>query len=212
MIEPTARVVALRPGDVAPAAPDDGARWSRLMLLAQEGDGDAYQRLLTEVAPYVRAMARRHLAHSPMHELEDAVQEVLLAVHGIRHTYERGRPFKPWLATIASRRLVDLYRRQSHRRRHEHAALEDEIEFAASLAPDAGDPQAEAERESGARRVRAAVESLPPRQREALVLLRLRELSLREACAASRQPEGSLKVACHRALKSLRALMDKDPP
>jgi RNA polymerase sigma-70 factor (ECF subfamily) len=43
-------------------------------------------------------------------------------------------------------------------------------------------------------------------------LLRLRELSLREASAASRQPEGALKVAAHRALKSLRALLDKDSP
>ena len=207
-----AQVVPLRSDDAATLAADDGARWSRLMLLAQDGDGASYQRLLTEVAPYVRAMARRYLAHSPMHELEDAVQEVLLAVHGIRHTYERGRPFKPWLATIASRRLVDLYRRHSHRRRHEQAALEDEIEFAASLEAEAGDPQALAERESGARRVRAAIGELPPRQREALELLRLRELSLREASAASRQPEGSLKVAAHRALKSLRALLDRDPP
>ena len=79
-------VVPLRVGDAASVAADDGARWSRLMLLAQDGDGQAYQRLLTEVAPYLRAMARRHLAHSPLHEVEDAVQEVLLAVHGIRHT------------------------------------------------------------------------------------------------------------------------------
>ena len=206
------QVVALRPEDAASLAADDGVRWSRMMLLAQDGDSQSYQRLLTEVAPYVRAMARRHLAHSPTHELEDAVQEVLLAVHGIRHTYERGRPFKPWLATIASRRLVDLYRRHSHRRRHEQAAMEDEIEFAASLEAGSADPQVEAERESGARQVRAAIDGLPPRQREAVELLRLRELSLREASAASRQPEGSLKVAAHRAIKSLRALLDKDPP
>jgi RNA polymerase sigma-70 factor, ECF subfamily len=203
-------VVPLRADDAATLAADDGARWSRLMLLAQDGDGQAYQRLLTEIVPYLRALARRHLAHSPLHELEDAVQEVLLAVHGIRHTYERGRPFKPWLATIASRRLVDLYRRHSHRRRHEQAAMEDEIEFAASLDADGADPLHEAERDSAARRVRAAIDGLPPRQREALELLRLRELSLREASAASRQPEGSLKVAAHRALKSLRALLDKD--
>lgn len=205
-------VVALRPEDDATLATDDGARWGRLMVLAQDGDGAAYQRLLTELVPWLRALARRHLAHSPLHELEDAVQEVLLAVHGIRHTYERGRPFKPWLATIASRRLVDLYRRQTHRRRHEQATLDDEREFDVALDGESCDPLAEAERESGARRVRAAVEALPPRQREALELLRLRELSLREASAASRQPEGALKVAAHRALKSLRAFLDKESP
>lgn len=205
-------VVALRPEDAAALATDDGARWSRLMVQAQDGDAQAYQRLLSELVPWLRTLARRHLAHSPAHELEDAVQEVLLAVHGIRHTYERGRPFKPWLATIASRRLVDLYRRQAHRRRHEQAALDQERELADAFEAGTSDPLAEAERESGARRVREAVEALPPRQREALELLRLRELSLREASAASRQPEGALKVAAHRAMKSLRAFLDKESP
>lgn len=191
-------------------SPDHG-HWSRLMLLAQEGDGGAYHRLLTEISPYLRAMARRHLGPGSSHELEDAVQEILLAIHGIRHTYERGRPFKPWLATIASRRLVDLYRRRSHRRKHEQEQ-EVDLEFHTDPGDAGAEPEAYVDRAGEQRRVREAVASLPPRQREALELLRLRELSLEEAAAHSRQKPGALKVAAHRALKSLRDLLSGDSP
>ena len=182
-----------------------------LMLMAQEGDGAAYQRLLTEISPYLRAMARRHLGPGNAHEVEDAVQEVLLAVHGIRHTYERGRPFKPWLATIASRRLVDLYRRRSHRRKHEQQE-QDDMDFCLEAKELGADPEHFTDRAAERERVRDAIASLPPRQREAVELLRLREMSLEEAAAHSQQKPGALKVAAHRALKSLRDLLSGDSP
>ena len=210
-----AKVIAFPRADEPAVVPDsdaaDHSHWSRLMLMAQEGDGAAYQRLLTEISPYLRAMARRHLGQANAHELEDAVQEILLAVHGIRHTYERGRPFKPWLATIASRRLVDLFRRRSYRRKHEHQEDPDQ-DFRLDAHELGADPEHFADRAEGVRRVREAIASLPPRQREALELLRLRELSLDEAAAHCRQKPGALKVACHRALKSLRDLLSGDPP
>ncbi len=190
--------------------PDHG-QWSMLMLMAQEGDGAAYHRLLTEISPYLRAVARRHLGQANVHEVEDAVQEILLAVHGIRHTYERGRPFKPWLATIASRRLVDLYRRRTHRRKHEQEEAAD-MDFFLDPHELGADPEHFADRAAERERVREAVASLPPRQREALELLRLRELSLDEAAAHSRQKPGSLKVAAHRAMKTLKDLLSGDSP
>ncbi len=82
----------------------DDACWAALMLRAQDGDTVAYHQLLQEIAPYVRAIARRYLGRGE--DAEDGVQEVLLVVHGIRHTFERGRPFKPWLGTIAARRCM----------------------------------------------------------------------------------------------------------
>jgi RNA polymerase sigma-70 factor (ECF subfamily) len=176
-------------------------------LLAQDGDKDAYRMLLQAVAPYVRAIARRYLGHGE--DAEDAVQEVLLVLHGIRHTFERGRPFKPWLGTIASRRCIDLLRRRAHRARHELAEVID-VEYHAH-----GDPGPEdmLVREHDAQRLRSAVDDLPPRQRDAIALLRLQELSLNEASEHSKQSVGSLKVACHRAMTSLqRALIKKDPP
>ena len=60
---------------------------------------------------------------------------------------------------------------------------------------------------SEARRLHAAIAALPPGQRQAMEMLRLREMSLKEASAASGQSETALKVAAHRALNRLRKLL-----
>lgn len=182
----------------------DDALWASLMLRAQDGDKDAYRLLLQSIAPYVRAIARRYLGYGE--DAEDAVQDVLMVVHGIRHTFERGRAFKPWLGTIASRRCIDLLRRRTHRTQHEMA---DAVDADVHAHGDPG-PEDTLMREHEARRVRNAVDELPTRQRDAVSMLRLQELSLNEASEQSRQTVGSLKVACHRAIGSLqRALTGK---
>ena len=177
------------------AARDSGERWGEWMLLAQDGDRDAYRSLLLDVAPYLRAITRRYLGRG-----EDAVQEILLVVHDIRHTYERGRPFKPWLSTIASRRCIDLLRRRSRRLQNE-IATDDDMGEQVDGGP--GPDEATA-RLHDAATLHEAVAGLSPRQQEAIRLLRLNELSLNEAAIQSQQSIGSLKVACHRALKTLK--------
>lgn len=192
------------------AATADGKRWSALMARAQRGDQRAYHTLLLEITPYLRVLARRYLGAGD--EVEDAVQEILLVVHRIRHTYEHGRPFKPWLRTIASRRVIDLLRARAHRLRHEVGATGDTLPLG-ETAPDADEAQPDriAARAHAAREVHRAVTALSPRQREAVVLLRLQELTLDEAAGASRQKAGALKVACHRALKSLKSTFRVKP-
>lgn len=186
--------------DVAVAGDADWAAW---MLRAQDGDKIAYRSLLLAITPYVRAIARRYLGAGE--DVEDAVQEVLMVVHGIRHTFERGRPFKPWLGTIASRRCIDLLRRRSHRARHE---LTDMVEADDHVHGGLG-PEDALLRDQEARRLRSAIDDLPIRQRDAVSMLRLRELSLNEASAQSKQTVGSLKVACHRAIGSLQRTLGR---
>ena len=199
--EPT-RIDAAEPTDER----SDGERWAQWMLQAQDGDRVAYHALLKAVSPYLRAITRRYLGRGE--DAEDAVQEVLMVVHGIRHTYERGRPFKPWLSTIASRRCIDLLRRRAHRLQHEMATGE-EIE---DIAHTGHSPEEALSREHDAGTVQHAVAGLPERQREAIRLLKLNELSLNEAAAESDQSIGSLKVACHRAMKSLQHSLAKHAP
>lgn len=172
--------------------------WGEWMVRAQNGDREAYHALLSDIAPYVRAVTHRYLGRGE--DAEDAVQDILLVVHDIRHTYESGRPFKPWLSTIASRRCIDILRRRTRRFQHEVAddAILDRF-HEASPGPDEA-----AARLHAARTVHAAVAALPPKQREAIRLVHLDELSLSEASARSHTSVGALKVAGHRALKLLR--------
>ena len=185
--------------DASSDAPDDWGAW---MARAQAGDQQAYRALLQAVGPWLRTIARRMLGHE---DAEDAVQEILLVVHGVRHTYEPGRPFKPWLSTIATRRCIDILRR----RRREGLRVGDAMALEAE-ADDAPDPLERLERAQRGERLHAAVAGLSPGQRDAVRLLHLQELSLREAEAHGRQRAGALKVASHRALKALRRALQGD--
>ena len=185
--------------DASSDAPDDWGAW---MARAQAGDQQAYRALLQAVGPWLRTIARRMLGHE---DAEDAVQEILLVVHGVRHTYEPGRPFKPWLSTIATRRCIDILRR----RQREGLRVGDAMALEAE-ADDAPDPLERLERAQRGERLHAAVAGLSPGQRDAVRLLHLQELSLREAEAHGRQRAGALKVASHRALKALRRALQGD--
>src|SRR5258707_5711316 len=171
--------------------------WSVYMARAKAGDRDAYRRLLEDVTPYLRSIAARHFQNSG--DIEDTVQEVLLTVHDVRHTYDPARPFGPWLVAIANRRVVDGLRRQGRSRAREVALDIEHETFAA--------PQANlAETASDGRVLRDAIEQLPSGQRDAIRMLKLQEMSLKEAAAASGMSVAALKVATHRALKNLRKM------
>jgi RNA polymerase sigma-70 factor (ECF subfamily) len=172
--------------------------WSILMARTQAGDGEAYRQLLRQITPYVRSLAMRLCRDRS--DAEDAVQDVLLTVHAIRHTYDPSRPFGPWLAAIAYRRIVDWLRRRGRTRSRE-TAMEPRHETFPALRTNID------EAGSDRRALRAAVEGLPPAQRQAIELLKLQEMSLKEAAAVSGISIASLKVATHRALKSLRRIL-----
>jgi RNA polymerase sigma-70 factor (ECF subfamily) len=172
--------------------------WSILMARAQAGDAAAYRRLLEAAVPYLRSLAARR--HRDRRDIEDAVQDVLLTVHAVRHTYDPSRPFGPWLVAIANRRFVDRLRKQGRSTAHEVTLNQDHETFAA--------PDANIEIDSLERRaLSAAIEGLPPKQREAIKLLKIQELSLKEASIMSGMSIASLKVSVHRGLKSLRKAM-----
>jgi RNA polymerase sigma-70 factor (ECF subfamily) len=182
--------------------PDNERRWSELMAAAQDGDRAAYERLLREIVAFIGAIAVRH--HRSQDLIDDVVQDVLLTVHRIRHTYDPARPFKPWLASIVRRRSIDLLRRRERRSQLEvsgHSAYET---FA--------DPRANRATEAYAATegLTEAIANLPEQQREAVELLKLKEMSLAEASAASGRSVAALKVNVHRAIKSLRARLAGD--
>src|ERR1700759_1468746 len=87
------------------------------MRSAISGDSAAYHRLLKAIAPVLRAATRRGLARSgqPVDQSEDIVQDILLAVHLKKHTWDANQPFAPWLFAIARNKLIDALRRKGRR-------------------------------------------------------------------------------------------------
>ena len=177
----------------------DGDEWAGLMARAQSGDATAYRDLLSAVAPYLRALAVRY--HRAPQDVEDSVQDILLTVHAIRHTYDPRRPFKPWLVAIGRRRIFDRLRGQSRIRAREVFLAPEHETFAA---PEANLYEAEPD----ARALREAVAQLPDAQRRAVTMLKIEEKSLKEVSAATGMSIVALKVSTHRAVKNLRKLLD----
>jgi RNA polymerase sigma factor (sigma-70 family) len=192
--------------DAARAAPEPTIRdtdWAILMAHAQDGDRSAYQRLLREITPYLRSLAARR--HRDPSDIEDAVQDILLTVHAIRHTFDPTRPFGPWLVTIANRRFIDRLRRQGRRRDRETPLTPEHETFS--------EPRANLEERPDRHELEKAIDELPPMQRKAVQLLKLNEMSLKEASTASGMSVASLKVNVHRAVKNLRKILgDRSEP
>jgi RNA polymerase sigma-70 factor (ECF subfamily) len=121
-------------------------------------------------------------------------------MHAIRRTYDPTRPFTPWLAAIVHRRAIDRLRQQGRARARDAALMAESETFA--------DPPANsAETSSSVRALHQAVESLPPGQRQAVTLLKLQEMSLKQAAEATGMSITALKVAMHRALRNLRRML-----
>ena len=171
---------------------------SRLMARAQQGDHDAYVTLLRAITPRIRQLVRSRRTFLGESDVEDVVQEVLLSIHAVRATYDPARPFVPWLFAIVRHRLADAGRRHVRQGSREVGVDDLDVTFAApatnSYEETFGDGEALAQ----------AIHALPPGQRQAVELLKLRELSLKEASALTGLSIGALKLATHRAMVSLR--------
>jgi RNA polymerase sigma factor (sigma-70 family) len=188
------------PPETSETRADGTLDWSILMAHAQAGDRDAYRRLLEAITPYLRALAARRIGNRS--DVEDTVQDILLTIHTVRQTYDPALPFGPWLVTIANRRVADGLRRQGRLGAHE-APFDPQYETFRAAETNLQEEAADASM------LRDAVEHLPAGQREAIRMLKLEEMSLKEAAAANGMSIAALKVATHRALKNLRRLIEK---
>jgi RNA polymerase sigma-70 factor (ECF subfamily) len=171
-----------------------------LMVAAQAGDGRAYEDVLQAIAEIVRRVARRR-GFLGADELDDVVQDVLLSVHTVRATYDHNRPFLPWLYSIIRNRLADRARAHGRSTAREIVCEDLDVTFPAAdtkfPGEEYGDPQA----------LHAAIATLPRGQREAVELLKLKGMSLKEAATATGTSIGALKVATHRAMIALRRIL-----
>jgi RNA polymerase sigma-70 factor (ECF subfamily) len=174
------------------------------MAAAQAGDRRAYEKLLADSVALIRAAARRQGVAQD--HVDDVVQETLITVHRVRHTYDPARSYDAWLTAIANRRAIDALRSRGRRDSRE---LHDD--FALDSYADQHDASAAAESLQQARRLHAAIAELPPGQREAVEQMGLKEHSLSEAAGLTGRNTGALKVNMHRALKALRERFHGEP-
>jgi RNA polymerase sigma-70 factor (ECF subfamily) len=173
----------------------DGA-WNVLMTAAQGGDRRAYDRLLHEILPFLRSVARRRLRND--RDVEDAAQDTFLTIRQVRHTFDLNRPLRPWLSAIADRRALDRLRQVARRGTREEELTDLHHETSAGASTNEGEDRLQA------RDVQAAVSELSPRQRKAIELLKLQELSVAKASALTEQSTTALKVATHQAIIALK--------
>jgi len=183
---------------------DDAVALEPLMMRAQSGDGAAYHALLTEVAVRMRRLVRRRAPWLSAEDTEDLVQDILLSLHQARGTWDPARPFLPWMVAIARARLADNARRYARRAAIDLAA--------ADLAETFFDGAANITEATvvNMMTVRKAMGDLTPAERQAVELLRLREMSLAEAAAVSGSTVAALKVAIHRAMRKMRGTLWKE--
>ncbi|WP_281806320.1 sigma-70 family RNA polymerase sigma factor [Methylocystis echinoides] len=172
------------------------------MRAAQDGDNAAYAALLSEILPVLRRTVSYKWPSAP--DTEDVVQEILLSVHTVRHTFDPARPFMPWLMTIATRRMIDAARRRTARSSNETTV---DI-MPETFSGDAAKNEQEISDDQDA--IRRALAQLPDGQREAVELMKVQGLSLQEASAATGKSVASLKVSVHRALKAMRDMLKRE--
>jgi RNA polymerase sigma-70 factor, ECF subfamily len=170
--------------------------WTDLMRSANAGDSAAYHRLLKSVTPVLRAKAQQGLAR--FDQAEDIVQEILLAIHLKRQTWDEKAPFAPWLFALARNKLIDALRRRGHR---VFVNIDDFAETIPSDPPAEALPSVEIARH---------LPNLPPRQRDVLQSIALDGVSIKATASKLSMTEGAVRVALHRGLASLAARLRLD--
>lgn len=172
----------------------DEAKLKALMIASLDGHSRAYRALLRLSAERLRAYFRRRLPGRDA-DVEDLVQETLIAIHRKQASYDRSLPFTAWLHGIARYRLIDFLRREY---RQALLPLDDEFVAEDNGAVDAILAEID---------VANLLARLTPRQADAIRLTRIEGLSVRDAAQLSRQSEPSIKVNVHRGIGRLVAVI-----
>jgi RNA polymerase sigma-70 factor (ECF subfamily) len=163
-----------------------------LFVAGLDGDAHGYRTFLDELSAHLRGFLRRRLSQAP-DDVEDILQETLLAIHNSRHTYRRGEPLTAWVYAVARYKLLDFYR--AHARKGPPPLP---LDAAAELFAYTDDAPAHARHEIG-----RLLEQLPDRHRLPIVHVKLQGLSVSETARLTGMSESAVKVGVHRGLKAL---------
>jgi len=170
-------------------------RLRSLMLQSLSGDGASYRLFLDELSLHLRSFLRRRLSRKP-EEIEDIVQELLLAIHNQRHTYDSKLPHTVWVHAISRYKVIDWLRRRSRHDLKNDSLDEREELFAAP--DDSGAAEASLD-------IAKLLKQLPERQRLPIQYVKIEGGSIAEAAKRIGISESAVKIGIHRGLKRLAA-------
>jgi RNA polymerase sigma-70 factor (ECF subfamily) len=168
-----------------------------LMQKAQGGDAVAYRTLLNTISPLIKSYLRTRLFSR--NHIDDIAQEILLAIHAVRHTYNPEQPFRNWMYGISRHKAIDYMRKAGRQNANET----NDVEFETFMADGANNPEETLE----AKQLRASLDRLPDKQRQILLLTKVEGFSMAEAGKKLGMTEAAAKVAAHRAYKKLKEIL-----
>lgn len=171
---------------------DDGTV-AHLMALSQAGDSAAHEAVLRACGTW---LTRYFSGKIPYDQVDDLVQDTLISVHRKSETYDPNRPFVPWLAAIARYRWIDrlrkTYRSDISGMDLEPGSIDPENEIAASIS------------------IERMLQLIPPKQAEAITLVKLKGYSITEAASLTSQSESAVKMSISRGIRKLSALVEEE--
>lgn len=172
-------------------------RWAKAMRAERTGDSAVYEDFLRDFASSVRRIVEAHLRRMrfSLAEVEDVVQEVLIAVHSRRHQWDTQRALLPWLNAIARYKIIDASRRLGRDARVRIDLTEEE--WAGIFSSEAFDP------ERNPADVEKLISALPRGEQAAVRAIGLQGASTKDAAERLGSSEGAVRVAFHRSLKKL---------
>lgn len=176
------------------AQPTKGQIWSAWAAEAQKGDRIAYNKLLSDIAPFIRNYIIASLANPDW--ADDITQEVLISVHKSLKTYSPDRSFRPWLMAIVSFRRTDFLRKHYSSRSDKQATLDD----AGFLKSHVTNPESAGEYKD----IEAALGALPQKQRKVFELMKIQGYSAKEVAKKMDMSVSAVKVSAHRTMNKLK--------
>jgi RNA polymerase sigma-70 factor (ECF subfamily) len=169
-------------------------RLRALLISGLSGDSGAYRTFLSELTRHLRGYLRKRIPNL-CDDVEDLVQEILLAVHNGRHTYRPDEPLTAWIHAIARYKLMDFFRARARRE-----SLHDSIDIHLDIFATPDDEPSAARRDIG-----KLLDQLPDKQRLPIMHVKLQGLSVAETAQLTGLSESAVKVGVHRGLKALAA-------
>ncbi len=182
-----------RDAEAGPSGRSRDRDLSSLMRKALEGDERAYRLAIRDIAELARRVAWSLLRRAGFDrsEVDDIVQETLLAFHVHRFEWDGRLKAEPWVASIARYKTIDALRKARVR---EFVPL-DETRL---TAPESENPATRLDLER-------LIAALRPRERELVRSVLLQGFSVTDAAARMSMSNVAVRVALHRAMRAMAA-------